>query len=209
MNTTTELDMARDAIIQGETARAVALLLKSVQGNKNKPINKIYKELCIQSNKLNQLKKNRRSGVISHENYMVEFSQVNSVLLETIIDIEEDFEAAGIEITAYNTDDTFSLPRISVPTKLYWVYLSFCFLGGVAYSIACMITLHNYILREDSQLAELLFVVAQGVFAQMFLVSAIDGINLRKSKIIDWRIIGPHVVIGTMLCVIAGILKLL
>jgi len=53
-------DLAREAIIMGETTRAISLMLENIQKSEVKEFAGMYDDICILSNSLNQTKKNNR-----------------------------------------------------------------------------------------------------------------------------------------------------
>jgi len=201
-------DLAREAIVMGETTRAISLMLENIEKSKEKEFKGVYDDICILSNSLNQTKRNKRLGIIQNEEANIEFNRINNSLIELISNFESKLDLNGIQYSQNNISIS-SIPRNGVPDKLYYGFVILGFSCGIICITFFMIMYYNYLTNPSNKIEELLFLGTLGFLSSTCLSGALDGLNRRKGDLINWKIILPQIIIAVMFSIIAGIFSLL
>lgn len=207
-NLVTETDLARDAIIQGETSRCISLMLRTIKQLDSSQSKELYNDLCVFSSNFSQIKRDRQLGTISSEIFAKESNRINQALLEAINEIEIQIQAGSGTLKIIDSDDSFGIPRNAVPDKFYFGFLIFGMSMGLGLSVVFMNMFYGYLLQDTDNYKQLLFIAAVGIASAMFLSGALDGFNRSKSRLVDWRIVLPFLVAFVGCLVAAGVLTL-
>lgn len=205
---TTEIGLARKSIIMGKTEKAFSILFDCVHHLKGTAAKKIHNELCVYSHNFSQLEKNKRLGILTDENFTQNSNQITSSLIETISELEAYIESEGIAIRKINLNNSFSIPRHFISNNFYYGFLITGLTLGVICGVIFMALYHKYLMQEQQELKELLFIGSIGATASLFLCGTFDGLNKQKKKLVDLRIIVPHLILIILLLIISGGLSL-
>lgn len=199
--------LAREAIIMGETKRAISLMLENIQKIDEKKYNEIYDNVCLLSNSLNQVKKNKRLGLVKSEEANIESARINNALINIISNFEAKLDLNTVRHNQ-NSMTILRIPRNGVPNKLYYSFVIVGISCGIICAISFMIMFYNYLTKSSGRIEELLFLGTLGTSASMFFSGALDGLNRRRGNLIDWRIILPHMIVSILFSVLAGIVSI-
>ncbi|MEL6720368.1 MAG: hypothetical protein AAFP82_16805 [Bacteroidota bacterium] len=203
-----EIDLARKSIMTGETSKTFSILFDCISHLEGEEIRKIHNELCIHSHNFNQLEKNRRLGTISNEALIQNSNQLSVALIETISNLENCVEAQGMTVYQIDTNNSFRIPRATISTKLYNAFLIIGVCLGIAAGGIFLLLYYAYLMKEQQQLSELLYIVSIALLSSLFLFGSFDGLNRQKRELVDLKIIAPHLLLIIILLVISGVLSL-
>ncbi|MEM6628578.1 MAG: hypothetical protein AAF694_02855 [Bacteroidota bacterium] len=208
MTYTNEINLAREAIIMGESSRALALLLEFLQETDSEDSKGFYNELCVFSNAFQGLQKDKRLGAISNEVFTEERNKINSGILESISKIEE-LMGAKVQQRKIDPSYSFAFPRKGISDKLYNSFLIAGFGAGAFASIAFYVLLYAFVTGTVYSISHLMYIGSIGVFASMFFWGAFDGLNRSKTQLVDIRIVLPHMIIAILLILGSALLRLM
>jgi len=183
-------------------------MLENIQKSDDVKYSEIYDNICLLSNSLNQIKKNKRLGMIKSEEANIEFARINYALIGLISKLEAKLDLDAIRHNQ-NSMTILTIPRNGVPNKLYYSFVIVGISCGIICAITFMIMFHNYLTKSTGRIEELLFLGTLGTSASMFFSGALDGLNRRRGNLIDWKIVLPHMIVAVLFSVLAGIFSIL
>ncbi len=199
------LESAKSAIQEGEPENAIILLREYLTKVKRES-NKTVEDLILIGSRCSTLKTSRTREIIPYDVEVQELNKINMSLIEIISELETKHEEGkGI----FGKPILMNMPRAAVSDVMYYAFTAFGLVVGLCFLYAFFTSFYQYISQDISSIKKLLFIGSMGILASCFLMGAYESMNRRKGMLVNWKIVGPHIIIAVVMILSAAILSLL
>lgn len=202
------LHHATESVRAGNAKTAVELVGKFIDDADLQEKQEYSNSLITIASRLSHYHKKNTLGLISYEDEVIEANKINQSLISLIGQLKEVIEVDQKLKKSSNSLFT-DLPRAIISDTLYNGFLIVGLTIGSAFTIAFLILYHNIINGTNSTLEEFLYVGSFGFYGSACLSGAFDGLNRTEGLLVNWKLIAPQLVVGTLMLIAAGVVYLI
>ena len=197
------LKLATESIQNGKSERALILVQEFLNKNEMDNTSESSKDLMLLSSRLTILNRNINRNVIDFEESVEELNKINIAILDIIETLSKghNFE------NKTNRYPSLNIPKIIIDDSLYFTFIGICSCLGIGFSIAFVYFFNEFTKSESDSISRALFIGSLGVQASGLFSIAFQAFNRNQGLLVNWKVLGPHLIIVVVMLIGAAILQ--